>query len=94
MRERGSSKSMKKTELYIKLLGEPALRRKARPVESVTERHRKVLAEIVRLMRGVRGIGLAAPQVGINECLIVVDTGSGLYKLINPRITEKEGEQA
>lgn len=69
------------------------MRKKARKVESVTERHRKVFDEMVRLMRGVRGIGLAAPQIGINECLIIVDIGGGLFKLVNPRITEKEGEQ-
>lgn len=84
---------MKKTELSIKLLGEPVLRKRARKVETVTERHRKVFDEMVRLMRGVRGIGLAAPQIGINECLIVVDIGGGLFKLVNPRIIEKEGEQ-
>lgn len=39
------------------------------------------------------GIGLAAPQVGINEDLIVVDIGSGLYKLINPKILKKSGSQ-
>jgi peptide deformylase len=39
------------------------------------------------------GIGLAGPQVGINESLIVVDVGTGLYKLINPKILKKEGQQ-
>jgi peptide deformylase len=40
------------------------------------------------------GIGLAAPQVGINESMIVVDIGSGLYKLVNPQVTSGEGSQA
>jgi peptide deformylase len=40
------------------------------------------------------GIGLAGPQVGINEQLIVVDIGTGLYKLVNPRITKKQGRQS
>jgi len=39
------------------------------------------------------GIGLAAPQAGINEMLIVVDIGSGLYKLVNPRVVESSGRQ-
>ncbi len=39
------------------------------------------------------GIGLAASQVGINASMIVVDIGSGLYKLINPRVIKREGSQ-
>jgi peptide deformylase len=84
---------MGKTELRIKLLGDPVLRKKARKVETVTERHRQVLSAMAGLMRDARGIGLAAPQVGVGDALIVVDVGSGLYKLINPRITGKEGTQ-
>jgi len=40
------------------------------------------------------GIGLAAPQVGISESMIVADIGQGLYKLINPRIVKRSGRQA
>lgn len=40
------------------------------------------------------GIGLAAPQVGIDEQMIVVDIGKGLYKLINPLIVKRQGRQA
>jgi peptide deformylase len=39
------------------------------------------------------GVGLAAPQVAVEEAMIVVDIGSGLYKLINPKITKKRGTQ-
>ena len=39
------------------------------------------------------GIGLAAVQVGIDERMIVADIGSGLYKLINPKIVNKDGYQ-
>lgn len=85
---------MEKTELSIKLLGEPVLRKKAKKVERVTDTHRAVLSAMARKMHDARGVGLAAPQIGRSEALIVVDIGAGLYKLINPRITEKEGEQA
>jgi peptide deformylase len=47
-----------------------------------------------RLMYEGMGIGLAAPQVGIDEQMIVVDIGSGLYKLINPRIIKRQGRQS
>ena len=40
------------------------------------------------------GIGLAAPQIGESLAMIVVDIGSGLYKLVNPGVVKKEGSQA
>jgi peptide deformylase len=40
------------------------------------------------------GIGLAAPQVGLSEAMIIVDIGAGLYKLINPKIVKRSGWQA
>jgi peptide deformylase len=38
-----------------------------------------------------KGIGLAAPQVGITRQLIVLDIGDGPLALINPKIVEAEG---
>jgi len=49
---------------------------------------------MVRIMYDSSGIGLAAPQIGINESMIVIDIGQGLYKLINPRIIKKQGVQS
>lgn len=85
---------MEETALKIRLLGDPVLRRKCASVKSVSERHRQILKEMAQLMYAHSGIGLASPQVGIHEAMIVVDAGSGLYKLINPRIVKKEGAQA
>jgi len=84
---------MRKTELRIRLFGDPVLRKKAKPVKKITDYHRDVLSAMSRLMYTDSGIGLAAPQVGVNETMIVVDIGSGLYKLINPKVVKKEGSQ-
>jgi len=85
--------SMKETELKIRTLGDKVLKNGVQQVEKVTDNHRRLLSEMARLMYAVSGIGLAAPQVGITESLIVVDAGSGLYKLVNPRIVETRGQQ-
>lgn len=85
---------MEKTGLRIRIYGDELLRRKAKPVRQVTGEHRRILSEMAQLMYESSGIGLAAPQVGISESLIVVDAGSSLYKLINPRIVKKEGRLA
>ena len=44
-------------------------------------------------MYNAKGVGLAAPQVGINKRVIVVDIGEGLYKLVNPEIVSSSGIQ-
>jgi peptide deformylase len=79
--------------LKIRVFGDTILRKKAKRVAEVSKVHREILSEMARLMNDVSGIGLAAPQVGIDEAMIVVDAGSGLYKLINPRIIRKSGRQ-
>lgn len=85
---------MSETLLKIRVFGDAALRKKSTDVKIVTPQHEEILSLMARTMYQGGGIGLAAPQVGINENMIVVDIGSGLYKLINPRIIEKEGRQA
>jgi len=84
---------MPETKLKISLFGDPVLRKASKPVRQITEGHRQILNQMARLIHDNSGIGLAAPQVGINESMIVVDIGSGLYKLINPKVVKKEGIQ-
>jgi len=84
---------MDETTLKIRLFGDPTLRKKANFVKQITPLHRDILSKMARTMYAQSGIGLAAPQVGINEAMIVVDIGSGLYKLINPKIVKREGIQ-
>jgi len=84
---------MERTALRIRIYGDPVLRKRAKPVSSVTQAHRDALSEMARLMYASQGIGLAAPQVGISEAMIVGDAGTGRYKLINPRVTKRQGSQ-
>jgi peptide deformylase len=84
---------MKNSALKIRILGDAALRRRSETVKGASDHHRAILREMAQLMYANAGIGLAAPQVGINERMIVVDVGSGLYKLINPRIIKREGSR-
>lgn len=57
-------------------------------------RVREFLDRMCMLMRLHKGVGLAANQVGLDERLIVVEVTDRVYKLVNPRITRKEGEIA
>lgn len=84
---------MQGTALKIRLLGDPALKKKAKPIKQITQQHRDVLSMMARLMYDASGIGLAASQVGIDQAMLVVDIGDGLYKIINPKILRREGRQ-
>lgn len=74
--------------------GDPILRKKAKPVIDLNEKTIKLLNDMAETLYAKEGrAGLAAPQVGILRRLIVMDCGEGLIELINPEITELEGEQ-
>lgn len=79
--------------LKIRIFGDPILRKRAAKVEKVTDCQRELLDEMAKLMYACSGIGLAAPQAGINAAMIVVDVASHLYKLINPKIAKRQGRQ-
>ncbi|RJO65687.1 MAG: peptide deformylase [Candidatus Omnitrophota bacterium] len=85
---------MEEIALRIRVYGDASLRRKARLVRKITKYHRVILSQMAQLMYAESGVGLAAPQVGFDEAMLVVDIGSGLYKLINPVIVRKQGRQS
>lgn len=70
------------------------LRKKAKRVKEITPSHRDLLSKMAQLMYSQSGVGLAAPQAGFSESMVVVDIGTGLYKLINPKIVKKTGRQS
>ncbi|SFE21729.1 peptide deformylase [Paenibacillus algorifonticola] len=74
--------------------GDPILRKKARPVETVDARILKLLSDMADTLYESEGrAGLAAPQIGILRRVIVMDCGDGLIELVNPEILSMEGEQ-
>lgn len=78
--------------LPICRVGEPVLRQKAKPVQKLTKRVEKLIDDMVETMYEADGVGLAAPQVGVSERIIVIDVGEGLLALINPEIVHAEGQ--
>jgi len=85
---------MQETKLKIRVFGDPVLRKKAKRIQRITDGHKEILSQMAKVIYEGEGIGLAAPQVGISQQLIVVDIGDGLYKLINPKIVKRQGKQA
>jgi peptide deformylase len=78
-------------------LPDPILRIQARKVVNFTSELQYLISDMVETMRSARGVGLAAPQVGIDKQLIVVEysdqdhrtdppSAKNLYIVINPEI--------
>ena len=80
-------------KLEILTYPNPLIRKKSAPVENITEETVKTCAAMAEAMYRAKGVGLAAPQVGILKKIIAVDIGEGLITLINPRITLFEGDE-
>jgi len=74
-------------------LGDDVLREKAMAVPKITPNIIKLLNNMAKTMYSAKGVGLAAPQVGISKRVIVVDTGDGLHELINPEIIRSAGQE-
>ncbi|MBF0162775.1 MAG: peptide deformylase [Magnetococcales bacterium] len=76
------------------------LKQKALPVADVNQKIRQLMDDMLETMYAAPGIGLAAPQVGVLQQVIVVDVGSEQAEqqqaapllLANPEIIRAEGE--
>ena len=91
-------KLLKKEKLEVLVDPHPILRKKSLPVEDFSVMS-KLKDKMVESMRESRGIGLAAPQVGLSLRLFVMDIyHEGLISetlmLINPEIVNKKGVAA
>ncbi|MBI4409390.1 MAG: peptide deformylase [Gemmatimonadetes bacterium] len=81
--------------LQIRLLGDPALRRKAQPVTAVDDEIRRLMDDLLETMYAADGVGLAAPQVGVSGRVFVVDLRDPAvppFGLVNPVVLEQSQE--
>ncbi len=59
--------------LPIRISGEPVLHAPAARVEAFTDEVRALVADMIETMRAAPGVGLAAPQVGVDARIFVYD---------------------
>lgn len=83
--------------LDILVAPHPVLKQKAKPVDKVDARIAKLMDDMVETMYAAKGIGLAAPQIGILERVIVVDVHDkdekpNPIRLANPEIVWKSDD--
>ncbi len=74
-------------------MGDEILRAKAQEVKRFDQRLGKLIDDMAETMYDAEGVGLAAPQVGISKCVVVIDVGDGLLELVNPKILDSAGKQ-
>ncbi|MGB3672049.1 MAG: peptide deformylase [Phormidesmis sp.] len=92
-------KKLKKPPLSIHYLGDRILRQPAKRVAKVDDALRDLVRKMLQTMYSEDGIGLAAPQVGVNKQLLVVDAdpeeaSTPPLVLINPKIISVSKELA
>lgn len=86
-------------KLPILTAPDPRLKRRAKPVEKVDDRIRRLMDDMLETMYAAPGIGLAAPQVGVLERVIVIDVAASdqppqPLRLANPEILWASEEEA
>ena len=89
-------------QLRILQVGDPRLRLKSAPIAGATPALQELARDMVHTMRAHDGVGLAAPQVGVNQRLVVVEvpedmdteeldwTKTQLLILLNPEVVESD----
>lgn len=78
----------------IRYIGDDILKKKCKPVTKMTPSIRELIGDLFDTMYEAKGVGLAAPQVGILRRICVVDVmDEDPIVLINPEVLETSGEQ-
>lgn len=78
--------------------GDPRLLAENEEVDPTAENLSGLLDDMVKTCHAAPGIGLAAPQIGVNKRIAIVDLSVGadpdaLLVLVNPVVVEEAGEQ-
>lgn len=76
--------------------GEPSLRQPSKEVHKVSQKIKNLVEDLLDTMYSQNGVGLAAPQIGENYRVFVIDVSTGNEPLnpivfINPKIIKKSG---
>lgn len=79
--------------LSITKYPERVLRTRAKEVKEITREIQKLIDDMVETMYQAKGVGLAAPQVGIHLRVIIVDTPQGALPVVNPEIVSISGKK-
>ncbi|WP_136523605.1 peptide deformylase [Geomonas ferrireducens] len=76
---------------------DPELKQRSLPVTVITDKTRELVRDMAETMYDAPGVGLAAPQIGVHQRIVVIDVSGKdekpeLIVAINPEIIHAEGE--
>jgi len=77
--------------LEIRKYPDKVLRENSIDIEEITDKETELFEKMLFTMKRFIGIGLAAPQIGINKKLIVAEVEERTIKLANPEIVKFNG---
>jgi len=77
--------------LPIREIGDPVLRSRSKEVENINEQTKELIDNMIDSMEAAEGIGLAAPQIGILQRVIIVKIEDDLKVTINPVLIKEKG---
>ena len=77
----------------IRVHGDEILLKRSKPVKEVDAGVLALLDDMVETLREKEAVGIAAPQIGVLKRVAVVEHQDELYEMINPEITDTEGNQ-
>ena len=83
---------MSEVSYDIRTFGDPVLKTCAAEITNIDSKLIKLTDEMFEVMYQAPGIGLAAPQIGVQKQLFVYDVDDEPQVLINPKIVESSGE--
>jgi peptide deformylase len=86
------SRRRREARREIRVIGDPVLREHAREVTEFDRGLRKLARRMIRTMQDAPGVGLAAPQVGVLQRLLVYDVDEDPRVLVNPVLDELSEE--
>src|SRR5690348_2370590 len=76
----------------IRTFGDPVLKQRAREVEELDGALARLVDTMYETMYEASGVGLAAPQVGVQRRIFTYDVGEGPEVLVNPEIVASSGD--
>lgn len=85
--------------MQVLVYPDPVLRRGGKPITKFDANLRQLANEMTEAMYAEGGVGLAAPQVGVEHKLLVLNPAgdkkdrSGELVLCNPKLTKKKGRE-
>src|SRR5262249_42991592 len=76
----------------VRLFGDPVLKQRAREVEDVNGNLASLADTMYETMYEALGVGLAAPQIGVQRRIFTYDVAEGPHTIVNPEIVAASGE--